>query len=261
MNRNVKIYVATHKKYKYLNSITDPIYIPIHAGKAIYDPNMDFSTGYLPELGDDTGDNISSKNPNYCELSVMYWIWKNDDSDPDDIVGLNHYRRYFSEPWNIMKPLSKETIIDLLSKNHFIVDGAGTEINDICTYDKSVYKGYDQCHIISDLDNSLEAIQKMFPSLYFRIKQELIHSSAMDLCNLIVAKKRHFDRYCSFLFPVLAYVESKIDFNDGIHDGYNARVFGFLGERLFRPWIMATGFKAVGVPGLDWEHYSGYEWE
>lgn len=52
-----------------------------------------FTKNELPYIGDDTGDNITQKNKNYCELTAMYWIWKYDSSK---IVGLCHYRRYFT---------------------------------------------------------------------------------------------------------------------------------------------------------------------
>lgn len=28
-------------------------------------------------IGDNTGDNISLRNSNYCELTGLYWAWKN----------------------------------------------------------------------------------------------------------------------------------------------------------------------------------------
>ena len=34
-----------------------------------------------------TGDHISSKNPNYCELTGLYWAWKNLDCE---YIGLCH---------------------------------------------------------------------------------------------------------------------------------------------------------------------------
>src|SRR5699024_4773412 len=39
-----------------------------------------------------TGDNISLDNPRFCELTAVYWAWKNLDAG---YIGLVHYRRYF----------------------------------------------------------------------------------------------------------------------------------------------------------------------
>ena len=78
---NIKILVATHKKY---DMPTERIYLPIHVGKAGKE-----SLGYQ---GDDIGDNISWKNTSYCELTGVYWGWKNLQCD---YIGLCHYRRYF----------------------------------------------------------------------------------------------------------------------------------------------------------------------
>ena len=82
MEEKTKIYVATHKEAK---MPTNSMYIPIRVGAALNENDFKY-------LRDDTGDNISTKNKNFCELTAIYWIWKNDKSD---IVGLTHYRRYF----------------------------------------------------------------------------------------------------------------------------------------------------------------------
>ncbi len=80
---NITILVATHKRY-WMPS--DKIYLPLHVGAEGKAP--------LPYTPDNTGENISSKNPNYCEITGLYWAWKNLTTD---YIGLCHYRRYFGK--------------------------------------------------------------------------------------------------------------------------------------------------------------------
>ena len=79
---DIKILVATHKKYWMPE---DDVYLPIHVGRE--------GKADLGYVGDNTGDNISEKNANYCELTGLYWAWKNLKCD---YIGLCHYRRYFA---------------------------------------------------------------------------------------------------------------------------------------------------------------------
>ena len=86
---SVKIVVATHKKYKMPN---DDMYIPLHVGAE----GKKDKQGNPLDLGyqkDNTGENISELNASYCELTGLYWAWKNLDAD---FIGLSHYRRHFS---------------------------------------------------------------------------------------------------------------------------------------------------------------------
>ena len=82
INVNIKILVATHKKYWMPN---DTCYLPVQVGRE--------GKADLGYTGDNTGNNISEKNSSFCELTGIYWAWKNLNAD---YVGLCHYRRYFS---------------------------------------------------------------------------------------------------------------------------------------------------------------------
>lgn len=84
MTKKIEIYVACHKPSELPKN---DIFVPIHVGSAI-------SKIVMPGLQrDDEGDNISAKNPQYCEMTAQYWAWKHSKAD---YVGLCHYRRYLN---------------------------------------------------------------------------------------------------------------------------------------------------------------------
>lgn len=102
----ITLYVVTHKDME--SSLPERTYIGVGSNKKINKVT----------LYDDTGDNIALKNPYFCELTALYWIWKNDKSD---IVGLEHYRRQFVTG-NIL--LDKKSILAYLNKYDVIVPRA-----------------------------------------------------------------------------------------------------------------------------------------
>ena len=93
---SVSIYTMTHVPF---TPPEDPVYIPLQVGRALHD-----GFGYQ---GDDTGDNISEKNPYYSELTGLYWIWKNDGAD---YAGLSHYRRHFEMNEEMLRKLAGSDI-------------------------------------------------------------------------------------------------------------------------------------------------------
>ena len=78
----IKILVATHIECVIPKS---DILLPIHVGSSNSNLNLNIQR-------DDEGFNISSKNNQYCELTAIYWAYKN--LKHQDFIGLAHYRRF-----------------------------------------------------------------------------------------------------------------------------------------------------------------------
>lgn len=79
--QDIRIFVTTHKNVDLFDSA---ILQPVQVGPK----NERFSWTFH----DDEGENISERNPRYCELTTQYWAWKNINAD---YYGFCHYRRYF----------------------------------------------------------------------------------------------------------------------------------------------------------------------
>lgn len=84
MSAEIKIAMACHKPSVLPKN---SLFIPVHVGSALATKRMDPLKYYY----DDSGENISEKNPTYCELTAQYWLWKNVQAD---YYGLCHYRRF-----------------------------------------------------------------------------------------------------------------------------------------------------------------------
>ena len=119
------MYVITHKEYDYLKPEG---YIPLLVG-------ADFNKNTANYLQDNIGDNISSKNKYFCELTGIYWLDKNLESNEN--IGISHYRRYFYDPdvkgikllkkraFGQMVPLDIESLNDLLVNHDWVVPQIG----------------------------------------------------------------------------------------------------------------------------------------
>ena len=104
--QNIKILVATHKKYKMPADTS--VYLPIHVG---CEGKED-----LGFQGDNSGENISTLNPYYCELTGLYWAWRNLACD---YLGLVHYRRYFTK---MTKKYNESINIDDVILNRYEIE-------------------------------------------------------------------------------------------------------------------------------------------
>lgn len=209
---DTRIYVMTHKK---IEPIKNDIYIPLHVGKKDKE-----SLGYV---GDDTGDSISEKNNSYCELTGLYWLWKNINCD---IVGICHYRRFFVKEEQI---LEKEYIEKILQSYDIIIPDSR------CAQEGSMEAHYAARHDMEDLRLCGEIITEKYPQ-YATAFQVAMNSNLISTGNMWITRKEIFDKYCAWLFDILFEAEKQIDFLK--YDDYQGRVMGFLSERLFRVWLL-----------------------
>ena len=106
---------------------------------------------------DDDGDNISVKNSNYCELTGLYWIWKN---SKDPYVGICHYRRFFTKNSLSLKKKYFYTYNELekmLEKTDCLV------ADRLYVQDDTIYDHYARYHFKKDLDILGKLIEEEFP--------------------------------------------------------------------------------------------------
>ena len=172
---------------------------------------------------DDLGENISRLQPYLCELTSLYFSWKNVESD---ILGLCHYRRFFEFKGHIIKKEEIEALIGryeilLPKKKHYF------PYTPFSYYIKRHSKKTIELrkHYVSLVD---EAIRTHFPDYYpsFKIVSKR-HSAHMK--NMFIMKKTLCDSYLDFMFGVLMRINEKETLKD--------RALGTMGEFLMDVWL------------------------
>ena len=231
---DIKVIVATHKDYRMPQ---DSMYLPVQVGKAVSDRNLFFT-------GDDTGENISAKNKNYCELTGLYWAWKNLQYD---CLGLAHYRRHFrgdgsKDKWTAI--LSKEKAESLLKEYDVVLPKKRDY------FIESTYDQYVHAHNRQDLDKTLEIIKEFYPR-YVSAWDSVMKSTSGHRFNMFIMKKDVLDSYLEWLFDILFRLEEVLDIS-----GYSAndrRVFGFVSERLLDVWLITNNISCTELPVINME--------
>lgn len=236
----ITVVVATHKKYR---MPMDSCYLPVHVGKE--------GKASIGLVGDNTGDNISEKNPYYCELTGMYWAWKNVDSD---YLGLVQYRRHFASPKKKSKDrmeriLGGAEMKRLLRKHDIIVPKKRHY------YIETLYSHYAHTHYAAHLDITREIIRKQYPE-YLASFDRVMKRRSAHMFNMYIMSRRKNDEYCQWLFDILSELEKKVDVTQ--YDGFQARLFGRVSELLLDVWLDQKQYAYCEVPivnieNLDWK--------
>lgn len=229
---SVKLFVMTHKPF---TPPEDSMYVPLHVGRA--------NAKDLGFLGDNTNDSISSLNPYFCELTGMYWLWKN--YHDADYIGICHYRRYLI---NEHGSIFTEPELQKLLQDYDIITTKLLSLT--CSY----YHGFGENHHIKDLITTGEVLREKYPQ-YADIFESLVHGPHTYFGNIFITSKENYDTYCTWLFDILFEVQKRTDFT-GYND-YHKRLFGFLSEFLQTVWIRFHQLKVyeckVGMLGEKYE--------
>lgn len=254
---SIQILVATHKPYAMPKS---DIYLPIHVGKKLTKaPVLNF-------IGDDTGDNISDKNPVFCELTALYWAWKNLDAE---YIGLVHYRRHFKNPKghkkngviipaaifrglklnpktysNLQKTLSRSAAEELLHSTDVILPKKRNY------YIENLYNHYCKTMNPAPMEKAREIIAKQCPE--YLIEFDLLKQRrSAHVFNMLIMKKNLLDDYCNWLFPILFELEKQID-TTGWSD-FQKRYAGRISERLLDVWLNTNKIPYKELPVISIE--------
>ncbi len=237
--KDIKVIVATHKEYK---MPVDKMYLPLHVGA---EGKKDL--GYTK---DNTKDNISLKNPYFCELTGLYWAWKNLDCD---YIGLVHYRRHLAikkgKKKNIeetlQKVLSLKEASEILSKTDVILPKKRNY------YIENLYDHYKHTMYIEPLDLTGKIIQEKYPKYYDEFLRLKRRKSA-HMFNMFIMKKEILSDYCEWLFAILFELEKKIDVTK--YDSFHARFFGRISELLLDVYLNTNNIDYEEVPFIEIEN-------
>lgn len=207
-------------------------------------------------FSDDKLENIADLNPYFCELTAMYWLWKNFKQKPEEIIGLCHYRRYLIKKHADLDFIKKvrikilnkfslkydkldfylpdpNAIIGILRDKTIILPERETLFDKYGHY-YSIERHYEEMHIKEDWQ-ILELIIKNKHPDYIDVFSKYKNQNMTCIGNMFITRRFAFDRYCEWLFPILFefYAQTTIQ-----EDVYQSRSVGFIAERLLNVYIL-----------------------
>lgn len=187
-----KIIVVTHKNYEMPR---DSIYLPIVVGGGI----AELSDKFQP---DNTGENISKTNDTYCELTAIYWAWKNLPLSEIDYIGIAHYRRHFSlKADHAISGSELEQAIKETDLNFIIATPHRRYIGSVEQHYIHSRKGYEEIHR-KDIERLKKAIHICSPSCDV-FANKVLQGNSAHMLNMFIMSSLNFQLYCSWLFPII----------------------------------------------------------
>ena len=236
----IRVMVAAHKPYRMMK---DPMYLPLFVGAE----GKESIPGFFR---DDQGEHISEKNPSFCELTGLYWLWKNETGA--DAYGLCHYRRYFARGFfwqkkdrRILTKQQAESLLEgwdavLPKRRHYVIETRQQQ--------------YIHAHHEEDLKAVEQVLSEKYPG-YLPAWNRMLQSRSGHIFNMFLMKKDVFEAYCQWLFEVLFETEKRLDIST--YSVSDRRVFGYLAERLMDVYLDArkVKYRECAVVNLEKQHW------
>ena len=242
--KDIKVIVATHKKYQ---MPTDEMYLPVQVGAEEKE-----DLGYIK---DNEGENISTKNPSFCELTGLYWAWKNLKAD---YIGLVHYRRYFFLKKKHYKT-EKEKFENVLTLNE--ADKLLDEADIILPkkrkyYIENLYSHYKHTMYVEPLDETRKIIEEKYPE-YLGEFDKLHNRTSAHMFNMFIMKKNILDGYCKWLYYILFELEKRL--RQTSYDQFHARFYGRISELLLDVYIETNKLQYKEIPVMDMQNINWWK--
>ena len=255
---HMKIFISYHDEHPLIKS---DILTPIQTGCANAERLFDGM------LCDDDGENISGKNPNYCELTAQYWAWKNYDKlGNPDYIGFMHYRRHFmfdgwrGNPDEVWLPDGDVFYVPYITERyhaHLSDDKILSAMRDcdciaVTPYDvKAIGSqtlreqfGKLEKQKVEIFDIFIQTAKETAPD-YVKEIEMIQNGSVQYLCNMFVMPRDLFFRYNEFCFPILLETEKRISI------GENDRTLGYFGEFLLSVFLFKLKAENARIKELS----------
>lgn len=252
---SIKILVCYHKPtHIFKNSILEPI----HLGRAEYRKSGAEASVLDDMLGDDDGENISELNGKFCEMTALYWAWRNYEAlGNPDYFGLMHYRRllnftslhqkgamYVDSPDDINPGSINPEIMREVITQHDMCVKAPINIWKIMADGSRKSSTVLGQYLVAHNDKYIIDAFKMAVEKYPDFKEDAqayLRSPEHYLCNIAVMKKNIFFNYVKWMFSILLPMERLIAYN---RQGQDIRCISYLSERLTGLYV--THLKRIG---------------
>lgn len=172
---------------------------------------------------DNTGDNISLRNPNYCEMTAFYWLWKNkllNEAEKTEYYGFYHYRRMLDISEDDLRRI-KTNDVDVILQFPTI-------------HEPDIKEHHSRYIEEKDWETMLDVMELLEPD-YRKAYDEIFNGEYFYNYNLIIAKKEVLRDYCEWVFPILEMTGIKSEPTDNERAD---RYLGYMSESLMTLYFL-----------------------